>query len=236
MAISSIGTKTGEYIAKGVGKFAKNKTVRNLCEKFKDDPIKYAGYATLASLASKDAVGCYLYVTQSLNNKKIPEDKRRFVANMDLANGILNVVTQIGMTFGLKKLYGPMFKKLLNKSFNTQACKELITAARKDAKASNEAILRKLEANKKLEQTRKTIYSAFSTTLDIFIATILAKRCVVPFLATPITQYFTNQHNKKLEAQKAAEKPAETKVEPKTEEPKKSDVVMGSNLLAKFKK
>lgn len=205
MSLSSIGSKFGEYTAKGIGKFTKSSTVKNICEKFKNDPIKYAGYATLASLATKDAVGCYLYVTQSLNNKKIPEDKRRFVANMDLTNGILNVITQIGLTFGVKKLYKPVFNKMLNKSFNKRAWKDVITAYRRDAKSSNVAILRKLEADKKLQKTKDTIYSAFAAVMDIFVATIVAKRCVVPFISTPLTQYFTNRHDKKMQEKKAAE-------------------------------
>ena len=205
MAISAVGEKFGEYAAKGIGKLTDSKKVRKICENFKNDPIKYAGYATLASLATKDAVGCYLYVTQSLNNKKIPEDKRRFVANMDLTNGILNVVTQIGLTFGLKKLYKPAFNKMLKKSFNSKACKDLVVAYRKDAKNNGEAVMRKLEAYKKLDQTKQNIFSAFSAVLDIFIATIIAKRCIVPFLSTPITQYFTNKHDKKMEAKRAAE-------------------------------
>lgn len=243
MAISSIGSNIGEYLAKGVGKFAKNKKVQNICEKFKNDPIKYAGYATLASLATKDAVGCYLYVTQSLNNKKIPEEKRRFVANMDLTNGILNVVTQIGLTFGLKKFYKPMFNKMLNKSFNKKACKELITAYRKDARTSNTAILRKLEAEKKLQKTKDTIYSAFEATMNIVVATIIAKRCIVPFLSTPITQYMTNRHDKKLEAKKLAEQKANPKAEEQkpAEQPAKPDIAStgkseNTNLLAKFNK
>ncbi len=248
MAISSIGSKVGEYAAKGIGKFAGNKGVRNICEKFKNDPIKYAGYATLASLATKDAIGCYLYVTQSLNNKKIPDDKRRFVANMDLTNGILNVVTQIGLTFGLKRFYKPMFNKMLNKSFNKKACKEVITAYRKDAKKSGDAILRKLEAEKKLQKTKDTIYSAFEATMNIVVATIVAKRCIVPFLSTPITQYFTNQHDKKMAAKKALEQGANSEAKPEqkpAEQPVqkldvtstgKSDNSGNTNLLAKFHK
>lgn len=243
MAISSIGTKFGEYAAKGIGSFARNKHVRNICEKFKDDPIKYAGYATLASLATKDAVGCYLYVTQSLNNKKIPEDKRRFVANMDLTNGILNVVTQIALTFGLKKFYRPMFDKMLYKSFNKKACKELITAYRKDAKASGDAVLRKLEAEKKLKETKDTIYSAFEATMNIVVATIIAKRCVVPFLSTPLTQYFTNRHDKKVEAQKAKEQKSDVNVEKEKqqkqpeqpEQPEQTKFNGETNLLTKYK-
>ena len=236
-------SKIGEYAAKGIGKVADTQSVRKICENFKNDPIKYAGYATLASLATKDAVGCYLYVTQSLNNKKIPEDKRRFVANMDLTNGILNVVTQIGLTFGLKKMYKPCFDKMLNKSFNSKACKNLITAFRRDAANAGESALRKLEAEKQLAQTKQTIFSAFSAVMDIFIATIIAKRCVVPFLSTPITQYFTNKHDQKMEAKKAAEaKSAENtkglEEKQETKETKAEPTFSNnnsSNLLDKFK-
>jgi hypothetical protein len=155
---------------------------------------------------------------------------------MDLTNGILNVVTQIGLTFGLKKLYKPMFNKMLNKSFNAKACKELITAYRKDAKASNTAMLRKIEAKKELEKTKNTIYSAFSATMDIFVATILAKRCIVPFISTPITQYFTNKHNQKMEQQAKENGKENVQTPPKQEvEPPKSLDSQNTNLLAKYK-
>lgn len=235
--ISSVGSKIGEYASKGFGALGKNKKISKLCDKFYEDPIKYVGYATLASLATKDAVGCYLYVTQSLNNKKIPEDKRRFVANMDLTNGILNVITQIGLTFGLKKAYDPIFNKMLKKSFNSKAVKELITAMRRDSKAANEATLRKLEATENLEKLRKNIKSSFSAVMDIFVATIIAKRCVVPFLSTPLTQYFTNRHDKKM-AEKNALAQQDKKEEPaasaKDVKPVDISSTGNSNLLAKF--
>ena len=203
MGISSVSSKIGEYTAKGIGKLTAPQRVKNICEKFYKDPIKYAGYATLASLATKDAVGCYLYVTQSLNNKKIPEEKRRFVANMDLTNGILNVVTQIALTFGVKKLYKPLFNKALNKSFNSKAIKRAITEYRKDCKKLGIEPIRKLDAQENIEHLKKNAFSAFSAVTDIIVAAIVAKRCVVPFLSTPITQYFTNKHDEKIAAQKA---------------------------------
>lgn len=248
MGISSVGSKIGEYAAKGIGKATAPQAVRNMCEKFYKDPIKYAGYATLASLATKDAVGCYLYVTQSLNNKKIPEEKRRFVANMDLTNGILNVITQIGLTFGVKKLYTPLFNKALNKSFNSKAIKRAITEYRKDCKKLGFDPIRKLEAQEKLDKLKKNAFSAFSAVTDIVVAAIIAKRCVVPFLSTPITQYFTNKHNEKLEKLNKTAKTdsnTETKesadVKPENEssiakapDTKNSSFSGSTNLLAKF--
>ena len=56
------------------------------------------------SCVSKDAINCSYYVTQSLKNEKIPENKRKFVAGLDLSNGILNVTVQSALAYGVKKL------------------------------------------------------------------------------------------------------------------------------------
>lgn len=59
------------------------------------NPAKTAATGLVVSLVSKDAANCAIYTVQSLNNKEIPEDKRRFVAYMDLINGAINVVGQV---------------------------------------------------------------------------------------------------------------------------------------------
>ena len=95
--ISAVGpiNKITNTVAKGAGKFldkaAQLKPIQKGLDLAKKDPAKFATNMLLFSIVSKDAVGCYLYTTQSLNNKKIPEDKRKFVASMDLMNGILMV-------------------------------------------------------------------------------------------------------------------------------------------------
>ena len=116
----------------------------------------------------------------------------------------------------------------------------MITAYRKDAKASGDAVLRKLEAEKKLKETKDTIYSAFEATMNIVVATIIAKRCVVPFLSTPLTQYFTNRHDKKVEAQKAKEQKSDVNVEKEKqqkqpEQPEQIKFNGETNLLTKYK-
>ncbi len=57
-------------------------------------PISPAMIATVSCL-TKDGTNCAYYVTQSLANERIPDDKRNFVAGLDLANGILNIITQL---------------------------------------------------------------------------------------------------------------------------------------------
>ena len=74
-----------------------------------------AAIATVTTLSciSKDAVNCAYYVHQSLNNKRIPDDKRNFVAGLDLANGILNVVVQSVAAFWFTKNINKIFDKKL---------------------------------------------------------------------------------------------------------------------------
>lgn len=59
----------------------KNKVFPN----YEKDNAKFMSAIGVTSIVLKDGLGCYLYVKQSLNNEKIPEDKRKFVAALDLA-------------------------------------------------------------------------------------------------------------------------------------------------------
>ena len=75
--------------------------------------------ATVSNL-TKDGVNCAYYVTQSLNNERIPEDKRKFVAGLDLANGILNVTLQALVSYGLTKWIGNVFDKQIVPRYFTE--------------------------------------------------------------------------------------------------------------------
>lgn len=85
MAISSINKSVGSFMNYTTKKLSKS------LEKGLKQPASYAAKLMVISFISKDAVNCALYTGQSLNNKKIPEDKRKFVAFLDLFNGIINV-------------------------------------------------------------------------------------------------------------------------------------------------
>lgn len=69
----------------------------------------------LVSGISKDAINCIYYVTQSATNEKIPEDKRPFVASLDLSNGLLNVTLQAAIGYYVKKYNGTLFDNYIGK-------------------------------------------------------------------------------------------------------------------------
>ena len=112
--VSGVGQTIGSKIAKATNGGA----AKWLGNKFQQDPEKALAMATVTSIILKDGIGCSMYVTQSMNNKKIPEKKRKFVAALDLTNGVLMIAAQIAMFFAMRKYSGTMFNKLLKKSFN----------------------------------------------------------------------------------------------------------------------
>lgn len=251
MSISSITSSA-------FGKAIKSKPVQKCCKYFEEHQTNAIAYATLASLVGKDGIGCYLYVTQSLHNKKIPEDKRRFVANMDLVNGILMMMSQVGFFFAIKKFNEPLFDKLFKKSFGSEAFKTLATKTRKILKEKNVLAIkegqapvvvpRKSELKKEHSKLREQCCDAFKNVTNIIAATILAKRIFVPFVSTPIAQYITNKHDEKLEAKKAlaqgANKEAKPEQKPTEQLAQKLDITStgksensgNTNLLTKFHK
>ncbi len=100
--VSSINTNVGKacsYTAKHW--FSKS------FEKAAKDPAKYAASMLVTSIVSKDAVGCVLYTTQSWNNEKIPENKRKFVAMTDLVNGVIMVGGQFAIGKLIERKFAP---------------------------------------------------------------------------------------------------------------------------------
>ena len=80
---------------------AYNWLANKVTRKTVDDVI---AYTTIGSVVAKDAVGCAMYVYQSLHNEKIPENRRGFVAALDLTNGGLMIASQLLLFFGMRKI------------------------------------------------------------------------------------------------------------------------------------
>ena len=92
-----------DSISRGMGKVSYWQPIKKLGEQFAKNPEKALGNAVVTSIILKDGIGCAMYVTQSLNNKKIPDEKRKFVAALDLTNGGLMILAQIGMFLAMRK-------------------------------------------------------------------------------------------------------------------------------------
>lgn len=78
---------------------------------FSERAGEMAATIALFSTTTKDALNCYYYTKQSLRNEKIPEEKRKFVAAIDLANGFMNVASQLTLGAFIKNELPQTFDK-----------------------------------------------------------------------------------------------------------------------------
>ena len=142
-----------------------------------------------------------MYVTQSLNNKKIPEEKRGFVAALDLANGGLMIGTQIlaALTISNKKVQQKMFNALFGNKLNRSFRKGLIDKLTKNPKFSN---LGKKMLNDNFKDVTKTAADALGAFTTLVASTIVAKRMVVPFISTPLATYLKDNYMEKGKGKK----------------------------------
>lgn len=227
MSISSIGSNI-------LGKVTNFKPVQKCCEAFNNDPAKALAYGTIGSVIAKDGIGCYMYVTQSLHNKKIPEEKRKFVAAYDLTNGVLMMATQVLCFFAMRKINKSLFPKLFKKSFDKkgQVIKSISTQVRKnqkDAGVTNPA--RKSEIRKIYNYLKEHSYDIFSFITELAAATIFAKRIVVPLISTPLANKIKGKMGTEPE-KTPQEQPQET-VKPKDKTTQFNGTE--SNLLKRIK-
>lgn len=201
-------------------KWMKNKVFPN----YEKDNAKFMSMIGVTSIVLKDGLGCYLYVKQSLNNDKIPEDKRKFVAALDLANGGLMIAMQLLMFFTIsnKKVQEKIFNKLFGKNFTRAADKAL--KAKLDKVDRLKGITGK-DFHTAREADKKGLKNAFGYLISLAAATLVAKRIIVPFIATPLadkTKAWMCRNDKPVEIHKDTKntydttKPAAEKEEDKT--------------------
>lgn len=211
--------------------------------KYEKDDAKFIAGVGVASIVAKDGLGCYLYVKQSLNNDKIPEDKRKFVAALDLANGGLMIAMQLLMFFTIsnKIIQAKMFDKLFGKFFNRTANKALKIQLSKSDKLKE---LSGKDFHQARLNDRKGLEKAFAYLTSLGAATLLAKRVIVPFIATPLadkTKAWMCRNDKPVETHKDTENnyntaiPAADKVEDKSTKFAGTQT-QSTNLLAKYAK
>lgn len=184
-----------------VGSITNFKPMQKLGNKFIKNPEGALAAATVTSIVIKDGIGCAMYVTQSLNNKKIPDEKRKFVAALDLTNGVLMIAAQIAMFLAMRKYSGKIFDKIFKKSFNPDNKSNAITRFRMKASQIGETIYKKMKIGKDYESFKKSATDVFKFCLDIGAATIVGKRVIVPLIATPMAGKVEKWMNKDEEGQ-----------------------------------
>lgn len=153
-----------------------------------------AALIATVSNVSKDAVNCAYYTVQSLNNERIPEDQRKFVAALDLSNGIMNVGVQLATAFGLsawvESIFDNKFAKTKDFSLKPEVLKEKFNSLPEELKVltTEEEFIKKY--TKKMEGRIKLAKTGFTVLCVNIAMQILTKRIITPLFATPLASVF----------------------------------------------
>lgn len=162
--------------------------MNKVCENYQKDNLKFIAALGVGSMILKDGLGCVMYVYQSLNNKSIPEDKRKFVASLDLANGGLMMLSQFlaFKTVSNRKVQEILFNKFFGKHFTEAAKKGYEAILKNNDKIKN---LTGKEFNMEFKKFHKGVIGTFGLFATLISSTILAKRVIVPFISTPLAEH-----------------------------------------------
>jgi len=176
--------------------FSETRISKHAGEKVYENNRRYIDGLGVASIVAKDGLGCYLYVTQSLNNKEIPDDKRKFVASLDLTNGGLMILFQILMFFTVnhKVCQTAMFDKLFGKMFDRPIQKTYSAITKRNPMFADAGGMKFSEEFSKI---RNNVKDAFGGLTSLVAATIVGKRMLVPFVATPLADRVEKWMNKR---------------------------------------
>lgn len=123
------------------------------------------------SLILKDAVGCYLYVSQARSNKKFTPQQRSDIANYDLANGVINIGLQLAAVKPIENLMTKVVdSKLMKKMFNN--------LDERLADTNNKNVMKLLKNKKRLTEGAVAL-------LSVVVCQYFIKRVVSPYLSVP---------------------------------------------------
>lgn len=193
-----------QNVSRGVGKgldFAnKHLWLKKVSDYGYKNPDSFANGMLIASIASKDVIGCGLYVYQSFHNKDIPEDKRGAVAALDLVNGVLMVGGQVVIAKIFEKhvtsyLFDKFAGKKLDKDTLEEHAGKFVEQQKQlgknvDIKEVGERMIKEFGSESK---NYKALRGGAGLFVSFLLTTALTKRVLVPFIATPIAGWYKNK-------------------------------------------
>lgn len=123
------------------------------------------------SLILKDAVGCYLYVTQARSNKKFEPKQRADIANYDLANGVINIALQLAAVKPIENLMTKVVdSKMMKKMFNN--------LDERLGSTDNKSVMKLLKNKRRLTEGAVAL-------LSVIVCQYFIKRVVSPYFSVP---------------------------------------------------
>lgn len=240
-----IGNSINKAIGNTLNKGASTNFVTGALKKALQNPPKYAGTMLIATIVSKDIVNGFLYTYQSWNNKKIPENKRKFVAALDAMNCIFMVGGQLGIGYLIDKGLTPWLQKKYN-GYSEDPITKVTTpvkhsksplaydnvhklaenslknyvddVAKYDTKALSKEVINGLSGK------YKSMATGISIIVTALATTALVKRTITPLITTPLAGWLKDKY---LDKPKVGAK----KVEPKSDKKPKEAPNLDDKLL-----
>lgn len=225
MSISSITKKPIDFMVKKsspfFSKLAERPYIAAKLNESITDPARFTAKMLVFSIVTKDLVNCFLYTYQSWNNKKIPEDKRKFVAMVDAMNGIVMVGGQIFAGRVIDQKVIPKIKSLFTGTIKDANGKNKNSGKDATTKIFHDDNLKNIAANvahklgitncnldKVVKGVAKKTRDPFIEGLGIIITTLattaFVKRMIAPLISTPLAGIINDEFLKE-------------KVDPKTD-------------------
>lgn len=189
MGISKVmNTVVTHGLRKPLNWVANAKPMQTVCKNYQENNLGFIAAVAVWSMVLKDGLGCYMYVKQSLANKNIPEEKRKFVAALDLANGGLMILAQLLMfkTISNKKVQEKIFDKFFGKFFARPAKKGYMELLEHRPEVRSKTFGK--EFNMAFNKVHGNIKNTFGFLVTLVASTVIAKRIIVPFIATPLAE------------------------------------------------
>lgn len=193
MNISSIP----KGIGKGLSKVAETKFIKRTLEYGYKNPDKFLVAMVVTSIASKDLVNGYYYTKQSLNNKRIPEENRSFVASLDAMNCGIMVGGQVLASLVIEKtvtekLFNKIIGKKLDHDILGNKARKLVEADKSlNYEVIKEGLIKKCGSESK---PFKAMKGGFTLLMTFLATAALMKRVVAPLIATPLAGWFKNKY------------------------------------------
>jgi hypothetical protein len=203
----------------GFNKLAEYPAVKRFMDKGVKEPERLAANLFVISIISKDVIGCLFYTYQSATNKKIPEDRRPFVASLDFINGIINVGGQVLAAKLVDKKIAPWIKSLYTGTSNIpnhpeedvntkriyhydniNALVQNKLARMKNLLKKNPDKTKELEAiniekviNQVVKRTKEPYVTGLGIVVTALLTNALIKRTASPMISTPIAGWINNK-------------------------------------------
>jgi len=170
-----------------------NKTMNTKFGKWLMGPYSLVSPVAIATVSclTKDGTNCYYYTKQALNNKKIPDDKRGFVAGLDLANGILNIITQLSFAIFIDK----NINKFYDKHIGNKLLKELPDKIF-NKYAKTKTPITQTAAKNCAKDLVKAGRAGLGVIVTLVATQVFCKRVIVPLIATPMASHFKKKFEK----------------------------------------